>query len=637
MSDLSQQSVLKQYWNYDRFRPLQEDIIKSVLEANPTLALLPTGGGKSICFQVPGMCMEGICIVISPLIALMKDQVEQLKKRSIPAEAIYSGMSIREQDIILDNCVYGQVKFLYVSPERLKSELFLERSKKMQISLIAIDEAHCISQWGYDFRPTYLDIREYINTIDNPRIIALTATATKDVKEDILEKLEIQDAQVFMKSFSRKNLSYSVFNIHDKNAKLLEILTNVPGSSIIYVRKRKSTREVAEMLWRQNINADFYHAGLEADVRAEKQDKWIAGDIRVIVSTNAFGMGIDKPDVRTVIHLDIPDTLEAYYQEAGRAGRDEKMAYAVLLYNENNISDLKRRISYSSVSPELIKRVYQAISNHLKVAVGSHNLASFEIDFLELIKLFSLPPNETYYAIKKLEEEGLIRLNESFKQFSSVHILLSKEELYRFQVANEYLDPVIKGLLRLYGGEIFQSFLRVKENELATIVGISEEEVKSKLKYLHQLEVIDYDFPSSKTKLTYLTPRQDANKLTIDLKLLEKRNQLAIDKMESVLGFIHNVSRCRTQQLQEYFDEISYVNCGVCDYCISEKKKKEVGIHVTELKESIMNTEVDNSIHISELEKLVPQKDRFAFAEALRELMEEGKLTLKVDKVIFHQ
>ncbi|MEM9895895.1 MAG: ATP-dependent DNA helicase RecQ, partial [Bacteroidota bacterium] len=363
--------VLQKYWGYGSFRPLQEEIVEAVLAHESVLALLPTGGGKSICFQVPALMLKGICIVISPLIALMQDQIDQLQRRGIKAAAIFSGMSKRQIDITLDNCLYGNVKFLYVSPERLKSDLFLERSAQMDISLLAVDEAHCISQWGYDFRPPYLDIANFKNHLKIRKVIALTATATKEVKEDIVAKLEMDGAKQFQKSFARENLSYSVFNLENKEGKMLQILNSVKGSSVVYVRSRKKTKEISDFLRKHGISASFYHGGLETEVRAETQERWIKGEFRVIAATNAFGMGIDKSDVRTVIHLDLPDTMEAYYQEAGRAGRDGKKAYAILAYHPTDIDRLKQRIEQSHVTPQQIRRVYQALCNYFKFAIGS--------------------------------------------------------------------------------------------------------------------------------------------------------------------------------------------------------------------------------------------------------------------------
>ncbi|MGB3467974.1 MAG: ATP-dependent DNA helicase RecQ [Cyclobacteriaceae bacterium] len=627
--------ILKQYWGYDSFRPVQEDIVNSVIAGHDTLALLPTGGGKSICFQVPAMMAEGVCIVISPLIALMRDQVEQLKKRNIEASAIYSGLNKREIDIILDNCIYGKTKFLYVSPERLKTEIFLTRALKMNVSLLAIDEAHCISQWGYDFRPSYLEIAVFKNQLEKIPVIALTASATEQVRQDIVDKLEIPSVQIFRKSFARKNLSYSVFHIQQKEKKMIEILNNVPGSAIVYVSSRRKTIDTAIFLQKQGIRSTFYHGGLAGEDRMERQNEWIQNKVRVMVATNAFGMGIDKPDVRCVIHLDIPDSPEAYYQEAGRAGRDEKMAYAVLLYNKNDEESLEKRVKQSAVPVELLKRVYQSVSNHLKIAVGSHSMESFDINIAEMIRVFNLPGAETYFALKKLEEEGLLQLTETVFQRSKCYILVSRSELYQFQVANAKLDPIIKTILRLYGGELFTSFLPIKESDISKMLMMPVMEVVQKLTYLDQLKIVVYDHPGDKPRLTFLTPRQDASKLEIDRQKIEERNRIVLNKMNAQLKYLKNAIRCRTQQLQEYFDEVSYANCNICDNCLAMKKDKARDEDVTMLKKEIMSFVKREKINVFKLKDEVKPDDQYFFSEALRELMEEGKILLDLDMIVF--
>ncbi|RED97044.1 RecQ family ATP-dependent DNA helicase [Marinoscillum furvescens] len=567
--------VLKKFWGYEDFRPLQSEIIGAVLDRQTVLALLPTGGGKSICFQVPALCLEGICIVVSPLIALMKDQVEQLKKRGIKAAAIYSGMSRKEIDITLDNCIYGDLKFIYVSPERMKTELFLERARQMTISMLAVDEAHCISQWGYDFRPPYLEIADFIENMGVERVIALTASATREVKKDILDKLGMPEARVFEKSFARANLSYSVFELEHKEAKMLEILQRVPGSSVVYVRSRKQTKEIAAFLRSQGIQADFYHAGLAGSVRAAKQDHWVSGDTRVMVSTNAFGMGIDKPDVRTVIHYDLPDTLEAYYQEAGRAGRDEQKAFAIQLFAAVDLENLQRRTEQSAVSVAFIRKVYQALANYYKLAVGSNAYSSFEFDFPAFTQNFELPSVETYHALNKLSDAGLIELNESFKEQSRFIFQLDQKELYKFQVANRNLDPVIKTLLRLYGGESFTAFTTIKEQDIAKLLQESVDRAIKQLEFLHQAEVIVYQKSSDQPRITFLTPRYDAANLPLDQDQIAWRRKVALDKMNAVKEYVTQNTKCRSRVIQMYFDEVSYLDCGVCDVCLSRHKKQQ--------------------------------------------------------------
>lgn len=568
--------ILKQYWGFDEFRPLQLDIVQSVLDGQPTLALLPTGGGKSICFQVPALCMDGLCLVVSPLVALMKDQVMQLKKRGIKAVALYSGMSKREIDITLDNCIYGDIKFLYVSPERLKTELFLERASQMKFCLLAVDEAHCVSQWGYDFRPTYLEIAKFRETVPISKIIALTASATREVKFDILEKLKMEETRIFQKSFARANLSYSVFQIDNKEKKLLDILKKVPGTAVIYVRNRKRTREMAELLQRNGISADFYHAGLTPQERSKKQDAWIENKVRVIVSTNAFGMGIDKPDVRLVVHLDLPDSLEAYYQEAGRAGRDEKKAYAVILVSASDLLDLEQRAEQMAVTMEQLKRTYQALANHYKLAVGSGAFASFTFDEGKFIETYKLPATETFYSLQKLEDEGLIQLSDDFHQSSRVMFLVEPEEVYKFQVAHAALDRVVKSLLRLYGGELYSQYLPVDERDLAKMLKTNVQEVVRHLEFLHQANMIEYQQSSGKPHVTFLTPRQDINRLQLDEERIRWRRKVTLAKAAAMKAYATSTLKCRSRMIQHYFDETINQNCEVCDICLDRRKREKL-------------------------------------------------------------
>ena len=613
--------ILKQYWGYPSFRPLQEDIINAVVEKRDTIALLPTGGGKSICFQVPTMMLDGICVVVSPLISLMKDQVDQLQRRGIKAVAVYSGMSKREIDITLDNCVYGDFKFLYVSPERLKTEIFVERARQMNICLLAIDEAHCISQWGYDFRPPYLEIASFKNEMAVSRVIALTATATKEVKKDIAEKLELKDHQVFQKSFARANLSYSAFRLESKEQKMVEILNNVPGSSIIYVRSRKGAREISNLLNRQNISSDYYHAGLSGKERSEKQTAWINNQNRVMVATNAFGMGIDKSDVRTVIHLDLPDSLEAYYQEAGRAGRDEKKAYAVALFHAQDIDELKERTERSVVSLDHIKRTYQALANFYKMAIGSHALSSFPFNYEQFVNTYNLPIVETYAALRKLGDEGLIQMTEGFYEHSKFTFLLDKGEVYKFQVANPKLDPIVKTLLRLYGGEVFGNYTKIKERDIGSLLKTDKVQVRKWLKFLNDNEVIDYHPSMDSATITFLTPRMDPEKLPIDAKQIEWRKKLAIQKAAAVVDYVQS-TECRTQIFQHYFDEETSLTCGICDNDLEKRKQlkgHEIPIEkVQEILEAPRN--------ITELRALMSSYTQDQIIEAIRILIEDKKV-----------
>ncbi|HAS46325.1 MAG TPA: RecQ family ATP-dependent DNA helicase [Microscillaceae bacterium] len=568
--------VLKQYWGYDSFRPLQEDIILSVIAGHDTLALLPTGGGKSVCFQVPAMHMEGICIVISPLIALMKDQVAQLQKRDITATAIFSGMSAKEIDMTLEDAVNGKYKFIYVSPERLRTEIFIERVKRMKVGLLAIDEAHCISQWGYDFRPPYLQIAEFRQIIPEVTTIALTATATEKVKEDIQDKLAFGETKkVFQKSFARANLSYSTLYEENKERKLISILNRIEGSAVVYVRNRRRTRDIAEMIRKNGIRADFYHAGLSNEQRDYKQAAWIDNKIRVIVATNAFGMGIDKPDVRVVVHMDLPDSLEAYYQEAGRAGRDTEKAYAVALFDNNDIHNLEKKVAQAYPDTDIVKAVYQALANYYNLAVNSETYSSFDFDLGRFVKQFNLENMSTYYALKTLNHEGLIQFNESFYNPSKIFFKLRYSDLYEFLLKNPFLEPLVKLLLRMCGGEIFNNFVRVSENEVAKFLQISTQQVVKQLEQLQQYEVLEYQRQKTKPQVLFLTPRHDARKLPLDIETLEMRKQRDLEKVQAVIHYMKHKDRCRTQLLLEYFGEVSYDPCGVCDVCVKRQRQAE--------------------------------------------------------------
>lgn len=614
--------ILKKYWGYDAFRPMQEEIIAAVLGGDPTFALLPTGGGKSICFQVPALMLEGICIVISPLIALMTDQVSQLNKRGIKAAAVTSSMTKRECDITLDNCIYGDYKFLYVSPERLKTTLFIERAKQMNICLLAVDEAHCISQWGYDFRPAYLEIAAFKNMIATSRIIALTATATREVKADILEKLEMQSPRVFQKSFARPNLSYSAFRLERKTDKLVEILQKVAGSSVVYVRTRKRTKEISEWLTKHHISATFYHGGLPAKARSERQEAWLRDDIRVMVATNAFGMGIDKSNVRTVIHLDLPETLEAYYQEAGRAGRDGKQAFAVAVYHTQDMDELITRIEKMHVSVERLRTTYQALSNYCKLAIGSHSFLSYPFDFEQFIENYNLPSFETYAAIGKLEEEGLILFNQDFYEPSKIMFSGDKGDAYKFQVANPNLDPIIKALLRLYGGEVFGEFVKISEKEIAALIQASEKQVRQWLSFLSERAVLSY-LPATRTPtLTFITPRMDPKTLPIDKGKIEEQKKRALDKAKAVLKYVQS-DQCRTQVFQRYFDEAPTLTCGTCDNDLEVKKRLK--IHELPLEPIEKSLEAPRTLN--DLRALLAKYSEDQIITALRILIEEKKVS----------
>jgi ATP-dependent DNA helicase RecQ len=564
--------ILDQYWGHKTFRPLQEDIINAVLQGQDTLALLPTGGGKSICFQVPALAQEGICIVISPLIALMKDQVENLVSKGIRAIAITSGMQKREIDIALDNCVHGKIKFLYLSPERLESEIVRVRLQRMKISLIAVDESHCISQWGYDFRPSYLKIAALRTLLPGIPFLALTATATPEVVKDIQEKLQFKKPNVLQKSFERKNIAYIVLHEEDKLARLIRIANNVKGTGIVYVRNRKKTQEIASYLKSHNIPADFYHAGLDAKLRDKKQSDWINDRVRVIVCTNAFGMGIDKPDVRFVVHIDLPDSLEAYFQEAGRAGRDEQKAYGILLYNNSDKLELERNVELSFPEMDEIRQTYQALCNYYQVPAGSGEGSTFSFDISAFCDQYKLQAITVFNSLKFMEREGYISLSDAFFVPSRIKLETNRDDLYKFQISNPAFDPFIKMLLRNYAG-LFDNFEKINEFDLAKKLNIRQEEVVKRLNFLHQQKILSYAPQTELPQLTFLVPRVDTKNLYLskeNFSLLKKR---AVERMQAVIHYAESRHLCRSRLLLAYFGETDTEACKQCDVCLEEKRK----------------------------------------------------------------
>lgn len=563
--------ILTKYWGHTAFRPLQEDIINAVLGGKDTLALLPTGGGKSICFQVPALLKEGICIVVSPLIALMKDQVENLKKREIPAVAIVSGMHRKEIDIALDNCIFGKTKFLYISPERLSSDFARVRIADMKVSLFAIDEAHCISQWGYDFRPSYLKIASLREIHPSVPVLALTATATPEVVADIQDKLKFRERNLFQKSFERKNLSYMVIAEESKLDRMLKIIEKVPGTGLVYVRNRRKTKEVAEYLVRHNVSADYYHAGLDSATRDAKQDKWIKNQCRVIVATNAFGMGIDKPNVRFVIHLDLPDSLEAYFQEAGRAGRDEKKAYAVLLYAPSDKTDLEQRTLSGFPEIKEIKSVYDALGNYFKVPVGSGRGMSFDFDISDFSNCYNFRTMLVYNSIKFLEREAYISSTEPLHLPSRIFIPHTNEELYKFQIAHQYYDGFIKLLLRSYSG-LFTNYIKINESDVARRAETEREKVVEVLNKLKDLGVISYLPQTDLPQLTFTEERLNLKNFILSKENYDIRKKEAVKRMETVIAYATATRKCRSQLLLTYFGEEHPYRCGVCDVCLERNK-----------------------------------------------------------------
>ncbi|MEW5844680.1 MAG: ATP-dependent DNA helicase RecQ [Bacteroidota bacterium] len=565
------EDILKQYWGYASFRSIQLDIIESVYNGNDTLALMPTGGGKSITFQVPALAMEGMCLVISPLIALMKDQVENLRKRGINAVAIYSGMTSHEIDVTLDNCVYGDIKFLYVSPERLSTAIFRERVRKMKICMVAIDEAHCISQWGYDFRPSYLKIAELRDILPDVPFLAVTATATPEVVNDIQEKLHFRNGKVFRMSFARQNLVYLVRNVEDKEKYLFRIIESIPGSGIIYVRNRNKTKEIALMLQREGHAADFYHAGLSMEMRNAKQNDWQTGKTRIIVATNAFGMGIDKPDVRFVVHVDLPDSPEAYFQEAGRAGRDQKLAYAVLLYNESDKLRIEQRLEANFPPPDDIKRIYQALGSYLNVAYGAGKGEVYDFNLIDFCSTFKLNMVVAYNSLKILEQEGYIELTDELDNPSRIMFLVNKQELYRYQVAHAEMDKFIKILLRMLPG-VFSQYVRIDEQFISKTTGLPIDKVYENLKVLSRQKILNY-IPKKRTPLiVFIEERLDDKNLRIEPERYQMLRKRYLDRINAMLEYAQSQAKCRSQFLSEYFGQIDSYRCGKCDVCTARNE-----------------------------------------------------------------
>jgi ATP-dependent DNA helicase RecQ len=592
------EQILVKYWGYSKFRPLQEDIINSIMSGKDTLALMPTGGGKSITFQVPAMAKEGICVVITPLIALMKDQVENLNSKGIKAVSINSGMSKGEIDITLENCIYGNVKFLYVSPERLDTEIFQIRVKHMQINLLAIDEAHCISEWGYDFRPSYLKISEFRNLIPDVPVLALTATATPNVANDIQEKLRFREKNLLQKSFERKNLIYLVRQVEDKMKYLLETINKVKGSGIIYVRNRKKTKEIAVFLQKNNISADFYHAGLKHEVRSTKQNEWKEGTKRIMVATNAFGMGIDKPDVRFVIHIDLPDSIEAYFQEAGRAGRDEKKAYAVLLFNNSDKVKAEQRIEANFPEIKEIKEVYQALGNYFKIPYGGGKNLSFDFIMYDFAKNYNFNLMKIISSINFLQREGYIELTDELNNPSKIHFKTNRDDLYKFQVANAHFDGFIKLILRSYTG-VFSDYVNIDEHSLAKKAKTDLETVYKYLSRLKSAGIIDY-IPQKKNPLIFYTEeRLDDKSLLISRENYDFRQQRYFEKLKAIVQYAASNNKCRSQILLNYFGDDEPDRCGMCDVCTRRNEldlsKYEFDLILEEIKTALNLKEIDTN------------------------------------------
>jgi len=630
---LSPQEILKQYWGYDSFRSKQEDAIHSILDAKDTLTLLPTGGGKSICFQVPALMMEGICVVISPLIALMNDQVTALKAKNIRALAITLGMSFSELDIALDNCIYGNYKFLYLSPERLESDMVQQRLKKMNINLLAVDEAHCISEWGYNFRPSYLKIAE-IRDITTAPIIALTATATPLVVKDIKQKLKFNNENVISTSFYRDELSYVVLKQDDKDSKLIQILNRVKGTSIIYCRTRKETKRIHLLLSEYGITSHCYHSGLDVLERASKQKQWQLNHVRVMVATNAFGMGIDKNDVRLVIHNHLPSSLEAYFQEAGRAGRDRKLAYSILLYNDLDIHNLKKQINDHYPEIEIVRNVYQQIANFLGIAIGDGKHQEFPFHINEFCERYNLNQLQTYNALKLLEKEDYIKLSEAIHQPSRLFIKVTHTELYQFQIANKQYDILLKILLRSYGS-LFDNFTKIQENIIAKRAQLSTQEVKDFLTNLKQMDILDYIPQNSNPKLLMLKTRVDSKYISLSKETLETRKANEEAKAASVIQYVSNQYQCRSHVLQNYFGEEDNKRCGKCDVCLERNKLKINDQEFEAITLAVQNLISQNPMHVDDIILAIVEFREDKMISVLQFLSDNGQIAMNDEQKLY--
>jgi len=564
--------VLKKYWGYDAFRPLQQDIINSVLEGRDTLGLMPTGGGKSITFQVPTMAIDGMALVVTPIISLMKDQVDRLNALRIKATYLYAGLTRAEVNRTYEKCLYGNCKFLYVSPERLQSRAFLERLRQMPVKLIVVDEAHCISQWGYDFRPSFLHIVKVRKLFPTAPVLALTATATPIVVEDIQRCLNFKAPNVLSMSFARDNLSYVVRHSEEKQAELIRILRSVPGTAIVYVRSRKRTKQISDELNRCGIHADFYHAGLYVKDKEDKQNKWTSNECRVMVATNAFGMGIDKPDVRLVVHVDVPNSLEEYYQEAGRAGRDGKRSYAVLLVKHTDQATLRRHISEAFPDKDFIRSVYERVGNFLGVSLGEGYQQMFDFNFNLFCRTFNLPVLPTHNALKILTQAGYIEFVEEIETQSRVMILARKEQLYDLDTSTPGADQVLQAILRLYTG-LFADYVFINEDVIAFRTGLDQPTIYKSLLELNRMHILHY-VPRKRTPyVIYTTSRDEPKHVLIPRAVYEDLRQRMSDRIQAVIDYAYNEQGCRERQLLGYFGEAASDDCGHCDLCIDRRKR----------------------------------------------------------------
>jgi ATP-dependent DNA helicase RecQ len=625
MSETQIHQILKKYWGYDTFREKQEEIIQSTLDGKDTLALLPTGGGKSICFQVPAMAMEGICLVVSPLIALMEDQVLNLRKRGIKAMAISSAMSKKELDIALDNAAYGDFKFLYLSPERLQTELFKARLPKMNVSLLAIDEAHCISQWGYDFRPAYLNIAELRKQLPEVPVLALTATATPKVVDDIQERLEFKEKHVIQKSFQRKNLAYVVLKEENMHQRMLKVIKNVGGSGVVYCNRRLKCKQIAGYLQDHQISADYYHGGLDHAQRSKVQESWIQNHTQVVVATNAFGMGIDKADVRFVIHMDYPNSLEAYYQEAGRGGRDGKKAYAVMMVNDAQAAELKAEYEKAFPPLEEIKKIYLALCNFLQIPINGGEGQSFSFDLRTFAQRYDFDAALVYTSLDFLQKAGYLSMNEGFYRPSKMKFTANKEELYKFQVSHKVYDPIIKHILRSYGG-MFEDYVRIDEGKLAGQLNMGKQAFVKILEKLHQMEMVDFISATEQAQIFFNKARVDQRSLLISKENYKDRKAIFKEKIDAVLDYTQSKVRCRSQILLAYFGEKDSSRCGICDICLDKNKMDVSELEFDQIVDACKRKLDDEELSLNELIDQLEYFQEEHLVKVLEYLMHEEKI-----------
>ncbi len=588
--------ILHDNWGYDQFRGIQRDIIDSILAKHDTLGLMPTGGGKSITFQVPALAQQGVCLVITPLVALMKDQVLHLRQKGIKAAAIYSSMSRDEIITTLENAIFGGVKLLYVSPERLSSEIFLKKLKHIEISFITVDEAHCISQWGYDFRPSYLSIADIRSVKPEAPILALTATATPSVVDDIQDKLGFKEHNVFRMSFERKNLAYIVRKVSDKEGEMVHILQSLQGSAIIYVRSRKKSKDIAQLLCSNKISATYYHAGLDSTQRDSRQQEWQKGEKRVMVATNAFGMGIDKPDVRLVLHMECPDSIEAYFQEAGRAGRDGLKAYAVMLYNDLDRARLKHRVSENFPEKDFIRQVYEHLAYYYQIGMGSGFGHRFEFDIEKFCITFKHFPIQTNAALHILTKAGYINYEEEAENRAQVKMLLQRDELYRLDSLNEQETSVITALLRDYGG-LFADFCYINEGLVALHSGLTSPQVYDILKKLNERRILKFIPQKKIPHITYTQRREEMERLVFRPEIYEHRKEKFVERMEAIVNYVTNDDICRSKQLLLYFGEKQSHDCMQCDVCIAHNKPAITPEQQKTIAQHIMQILADGKMH----------------------------------------